>query len=142
MSAFSARSGLVVMAAVLLLAIVPMNISAKPSGVRGCIAMAPDGQPVVSATITSLNEAGISTITDAAGMFVLATPTRNPLIAIRKAGFVGRTVQLGNPVGCVWITRAGSIAGRVADEEGEPVEGATVTRRASFRERCCIRNDE
>ncbi len=124
---YSSRVLVLAGAACVLAATMPDRVLAAPQGMSGCVVTDPDGQPVVNATVVSLAEAGVGAVSDSAGLFVLSTAAPRPLIAIRKSGFVGTTVFLDPRAGCLRVVRAGSIAGRIADEDGDPVEGAMVT---------------
>lgn len=95
--------------------------------VRGRVVAADSGAPIPYARLR-IADAGWSIRTDVEGGFAIELPSAGRLI-VSKAGFVieQRTLPLGAGASEIRLTPAAAIAGRVANEYGEPIVAARVT---------------
>src|SRR5215216_5007700 len=125
----------------------PRDAIKLPSGrITGRVVAADNGRPVKRARVfVSASElpGGRGVLTDDAGVFDLADlPAGRYTLTVSKSGFVSlsygqrRPLQAGTPLQLgdgeqlkgvqFQLPRGGVIAGRVLDEDGEPVAGAMV----------------
>jgi Carboxypeptidase regulatory-like domain len=122
------------------------NTPAPKGSIAGHVAAADNGKPVKRARVmvtASELPGGRAAMTDETGGFeVTELPAGRYTVAVSKSGFIAltygqrRPLQAGTPLQLMdgqqlksvdfRLPRGGAIAGRILDEDGEPMPGATV----------------
>ena len=122
------------------------NTPAPTGSIAGHVAAADNGKPVKRARVmvtASELPGGRAAMTDETGGFEInELPAGRYTVAVSKSGFIAltygqrRPLQAGTPLQLMdgqqlksvdfRLPRGGAIAGRILDEDGEPMPGATV----------------
>jgi hypothetical protein len=103
-------------------------LPAQGIAIEGRIVAASNGAPLVSARIEvarSLRVRPDPVFTDREGRFALAGDADR--ITVSKPGYLPSTVAIDTPALEIPLTKAGAIAGRITDANGDAARGRTIT---------------
>lgn len=106
-----------------------IEVSLRPTTVRGVVTNRQSGEPMAGILVTAAAPSGesVSTTTDASGAYVLEGVPPGSTVSVQYEGFTIESRVVGQDIGLNFQIRPDVLSGRVTDEAGAPVDGATVS---------------
>lgn len=106
-----------------------VEISLRPTSVHGTITNKSTGDPIPNVTVAATGPAGesVSATTGADGKYELKNVPQGASITVIYEGFTVVSKAIGTNARLDFEIRPDILTGRVTDEQGQPIEGATVS---------------
>ena len=105
-----------------------LQIALRPTTLSGVVKNKTTNKPIagVTVTVTGQNDVSQSTVTDDQGRYELTQVPPDATITVIYNGYTVETKPVGQNVEIDFQVRPDVLTGRVTDDKGQPIEGATV----------------